>query len=205
MFLILYTALFIAFYSNIKKCFYKIRRCAGLRKTSKKILDLEFKDKGGIVGYQPITERHIALIFISDSSKNYGDISYKEIEPLIEHYDKYKENYKLYFCYLAEDFLKIVKSKYVYGIHILGHGAIDSLGFEDGVLIYRELRHTEPKEFIAQWHCNHGEGDSLGVLIGRKYYVPYGYTLINGNKGRITKLINGKIKWTENPKFIKTK
>ncbi len=55
-----------------------------------------------------------------------------------------------------------------------------------------------PSGSIAQWHCNHGRGKSLGELIGRKYYVPYGYTIITGNKGKIIKLINGQIEWTIN-------
>jgi hypothetical protein len=198
-FLVLYSCVLFVFMSLIKKVGLKIfRHYLGIRATSKGNLDKEFHKHGGIVGYQPVKDRHVALVFISDSSKNYSDISYDEISPLIEDFKKNKVNYKLYFCYLTDDFVKIIKSKYIYGIHIFGHGAIDSLGFEDGIVQYREFKGIEPKDFIAQWHCNHGEGKSLGELIGRKYYVPYGYTIIKQNKKEIIELINNPEKWTIN-------
>ena len=193
-----YSCVLIVFFPFIKKVGYKLRQYDGIKATSKRKLDKYFIKHDGIVGYKTIKERHIALIFVSDSSKDYSNISYDEISPLIEYYDKNKENYKFYFCYLANDFIKIVKSKYVYGIHIFGHGRIDSLGFEDGVLNYRELKYMEPKDFVAQWHCNHGDGKSLGELIGRKYYVPYGMSIIRGSKKEISKLVNGQIEWTIN-------
>jgi len=197
-FIFLYSCVLIIFYSSIRRGFFKLRQYVGIQKTSKKNLDKEFIKHGGIVGYQSIKEMHIALIFISDSRRDYSNICYDEVSPLIEDYDKKNDNYKLYFCYLTDDFLNIVKSKYVYGLHVFGHGTIDSLGFEDGVVQYRELKNTEPKEFVAQWHCNHGSGKSLGELIGRKYYVPYGYRIIRGNKKDISKLINNQIEWTKN-------
>ena len=102
---------------------------------------------------------------------------------------------------MAEDFLNIVKSKYVYGIHIFGHGRIDSLAFEDGIVQYRELIDIDPKEFVAQWHCNHGYGNSLGYYIGKKYYVPYGKRGGFQNKRDIKKFINDKLKWEVNIRF----
>ena len=196
--IITYSCVFVVFFPFIKNVGYKLRQNADIKATSKRNLDKEFLEHDGIIGYKSIKERHIAIIFISDSSKDYFNISYDEISPLIEYCKKNKINYKLYFCYLADDFIKIIKSKYVYGIHIFGHGRIDSLKFEDGFLHYRELKDTEPKEFVAQWHCNHGDGKSLGELIGKKYYVPYGMSIKGGSKKDIFKLINGQIEWTKN-------
>jgi hypothetical protein len=104
----------------------------------------------------------------------------------------------LYFCYLADDFLNIVKSKSVTGVHVFGHGRVDSILFEDGVLQYRELKDTFPKDFVAQWHCNHGEGKSLGEYIGKEYFSPYGRRGSFQNKRDIGKLIRDELDWEIN-------
>ena len=196
-----YTGFIILFLADFKKIFYKYRNWEGIRNTTKKNLKEEFLKQGGIIGYKPIEESHIALIFISNSSKNYGDICYDEFSPFIEHYNKTKVAYHLYFCSFSEDFIKLVQSKNIYGLHIYGHGRIDSVRFEDGILQYRELKHTEPKEFVAQWHCNHGDGVSLGELIGKEYFVPYGMIFFIYNNKRAKELISGKRKWTINEKL----
>ena len=156
---------------------------------------------GGIIGYKPFNKRHIALIFVSNSNDNYADVKFEDIEPIVKDCKKKNKNYKVYFCYLTYDFIKIVKSEYVYEVHIFGHGKVDALGFEDGVFQYRELRHTEPKDFVAQWHCNHGGKieHSLGYLIGKEYYVPYGIIFTPDIPNKVEKLINGKLKPTKNP------
>jgi hypothetical protein len=163
--------------------------------------DTKFKEHGGIEGYKEIKEEHIAIIFPSESRKRYPKIDNKEITLLTDYYKERNEHYKLYFCYLADDFISIVKSQYVYGIHIFGHGRIYCLLFENGYLIYRELKDTPPKEFIAQWHCNHSEGKSLGEYIGKKYYVPYGKRGGFHNQRDIKKLINGQLDWKYNKEY----
>jgi hypothetical protein len=194
---------FVVFYPYLKLYYFKGRTKFGEWYTSKNKIDIKYKVFGGIVGYQPIEERHIAIIFPSDSRKNYPIIDKEETLLLFNYYRELKENYKIYFCFLIDDFKNIVKSDYIYGIHIFGHGRIDSLGLEDGIVVYRELKDTKPKEFVAQWHCNHGnkEETSLGYLIGKKYYVPSGKRRGFQNYKDIKKLINNQLKWTINKKF----
>lgn len=151
-----------------------------------------------MVGYKPINEKHIAIIFPSDSENDYPIID-NEILSLIYYYKENNVNYKMYFCFITDDFIKIINSRYVYGVHVFGHGKVDSLGFQDGIVQYREFKETKPKkEFVAQWHCNHGTGHSLGEYIGKKYYVPHGKRVSFQNKLDIKKLIDNKLKWQKN-------
>jgi hypothetical protein len=189
---------FFAFYPELRKFYFKIRTLWGERKTQKKNLITKFIENGGLIGYNPVCKEHIAIICPSESKNNYPSLEKEGLLLLINHYRDNNINYVLYFCYLSDDFIKIVKSSYVKGIHIFGHGRIDSLLFEDGVVQYRELRGTSVKDFIAQWHCNHGDGKSLGEYIGMQYYSPYGKRRAGQNIKDITKLIDNKLIWTSN-------
>jgi len=197
-FLLLLT--FILFHSTLSNLFYSIRTKYGELVTSIYKLDKKFKTCGGIIGYENVKEKHVAIIFPSDSSKNYKSTEDNDIVELKNYYLDKNENYKVYFCYLVEDFINIVKSQYVYGIHIFGHGRIDRLTFEDGAVLYREFKGIEPKEFVAQWHCNHRSfyKNSLGRIIGKKYYVKYGMRNYYSNKKDIKKLVIDELDWTYN-------
>lgn len=180
-----------------------MRHFEGVKATRKYSLSKEFIESGGVIGYKPIEKRHIAIILVSDLCEDfsvYSKINKREILPLIEHYTTNHLDYKVYFCCYTDDFVNIIRSRFVYGVHIFGHGRIDSVGFENGVVVYREFKSIEPKEFVAQFHCNHGNGQSLGELIGKKYYVPYGMSVIGQHQKEILKLLNGE-GWTINEKF----
>ncbi len=190
---------FIVFYPCIRNIYFDLRTKIGEINTSINKLDEKFKIGGNIIGYQSIKEKHIAIIFPSVSSKNYP-VLYSEVLLLLNYYEKQDEKHRLYFCYRTEDFINIVKSQNVIGIHVFGHGRMDSLSFEDGTVMYREFKGIKPKEFVAQWHCNHGSKTetSLGYVIGKKYYVPYGMRTRFINAKDVKELINGKINWTIN-------
>jgi hypothetical protein len=187
------------FHSTLSKIFYSTRSKLGEIITNLYKLDKKFEEDNGIVGYKTIKEEHIAIIFPSDSSKNFKVTTDNEIEKLKKHYESRNENYKVYFCFLVDDFIKIVKSEYVYGVHVFGHGRINGITLEDGQINYREFKGTKPKEFVVQWHCNHGDfhQNSLGRMIGKKYYVKYGMRNAFSNKRDIKKLINGKLEWIQ--------
>jgi len=191
---------FVLFHSTLANVYYNVRTRYGELITSIYKLDKKFKVHNGIINYADVKEKHIAIIFPSDSSKNYKVTTDNEILDLENHYLEKNEKYRLYFCYLVDDFIKIVESQFVHGIHIFGHGRIDRLTFEDGVVLYREFKSITPKEFVAQWHCNHGDfyKNSLGRTIGKKYYVKYGMRNFYSNKRDIKKLINGELNWTHN-------
>lgn len=192
---------FFSYYQILRNLFFKIRTIIGEKITSWKKLDKEFKKLGGIIGYHPSDVKHIAIIYPSESKKRYPLLKKDGISVLMEHYKDKKINFRLYFCYLADDFLKIVKSKNVTGVHVFGHGRIDSILFEDGVVQYRELKDTIPKEFVAQWHCNHGDGKSLGEYIGREYFSPCGRRGSYRNKRDVDKLIRDELDWETNKNF----
>jgi hypothetical protein len=186
---------FFAFYQDLRKIFFRVRTHYGEWITLRKKLDEKFREAGGIVGYHPYLKDHIAIIYPSDSENNYPKLKKDGILPLIEHYKNIKQNYKLYYCYLTEDFLRLIKSQNTKGIHIFGHGRIDSLLFKDGIVQYRELKNAPVKEFVAQWHCNHGDGGSLGKYIGKKYYAPPGKRNAWQNRKDIERLIKSELEW----------
>jgi hypothetical protein len=192
---------FFAFYNDFRNFYFEIRTKYGELRTERKKFDENFKNLGGIIGYKAFKEDHVAIIWPSESNKNFPSLKNDGFPLLIEHYKKKEIKHIVYFCYLCDDFIKIIKSKYVNGVHIFGHGRISALHFEDGILQYRELKDSDPKEFIAQWHCNHGEGKPLGEYIGKKYYSPYGKRSSFSNERDIKKLINGNLEWTINDKF----
>ncbi len=67
---------------------HKLRQIEGIRATSRHNLDKEFVEHGGIIGYKPIEERHIAIVYVSESRKNYWGINFDEISPLTEEYNE---------------------------------------------------------------------------------------------------------------------
>jgi len=173
-------------------------------KISNIFLDLKtkFKKEKGIIGYKPIKKKHIAIIFPSLYDFDYPNLNSCEIKPLIEHYKKTAENYQIYLCYLVEDFINIVKNPNVKGLHIFGHGRIYLLKFKNGGVFYREFKGLKPKkDFVCQWHCNHGEykEQHLGH-IAKKYYIAKGYRHRWNNKKEIKKLIENKLDWKYNKK-----
>jgi hypothetical protein len=121
---------------------------------------------------------------------------------LIDYY-KNKGGFRMYFCYLTDDFVNIIRSQTVTGLHVFGHGSIDHLVFQDGVVYYREFYRdftvNQLKDFVCQWHCNKGKYTKkhLGKIV-KKYFVPEGYRNFLNNKKDIEKFIDGTLNWTIN-------
>jgi len=196
---------FIFFHSTLSNFFYHTRTKYGELITHIYKIDKKFRTNGGIIGYENIKDEHIAIIFPSDSEKNYKITEDNDVIELKNYYLDRNEKYVVYFCFLVKDFISIVKSKNVYGIHIFGHGRIDRLTLQDGIVSYRDFKGCEPKNFVAQWHCNHGAfyKNSLGRMIGKKYYVKYGMRNFYSNKRDIKKLVKGELDWTHNDELGK--
>jgi len=200
-----YISLFIlAFHEHIMKILFKIRDFLTTiifffykpKKVKRNFIEL-----GGITGFEPIKDRHIAIIFLDITDKVYPVIN-QDKKLLIDYYKNNGYSYRLYFCYLADDFVNIIKSQSVEGIHIFGHGSIDHLIFKDGVVYYREFTGINLKDFVGQWHCNIGKfKDKHLGNIAKKYFIPKGYTNFIRNKKNIKKLIEGKLEWTINKKI----
>lgn len=109
------------------------------------------------------------------------------ITDLINHFRENDIPYRVYKGISGEDFKKIVNDEKVESLFIFGHGCRHgfTLGKNDGVY-YCELRNAPKKKFIAQLHCNHGSGKSLGEYIAKDYFAP-----------------NKKMCFWENRKYIK--
>lgn len=160
-------------------------------------LKTRFNKENGIIGYKPINNEHIAIIFPTIYEFNYPDVYSCEIKPLIDHYKNINANYQIYLCYHVRDFINIVRSPYVIGLHIFGHGKTHHLPFKDGGIYYREFYYIEnKKDFVCQWHCNTGKfkDQHLGHIANR-YYVPYGLRNKFNNRSDIKKLIEGNLDW----------
>lgn len=194
--------LIMAFHPYILKILYRLRD--GLYGIIIPLTNYEstFKEQGGIIGFKDIKEEHIAIVFPEINRNVYPDINSKEKKLLYDYHTDNGETYKLYFCYQCDHFEKIVKSEYVAGLHIFGHGSISHLTFEDGIVMYREfygLQHK--KDFICQWHCNIGKyKDKHLGHIAKRCYIPDGYRHYFNNKKDIKKLIEDNLDWTINEK-----
>jgi len=183
----------IAFTEEIKKVAAEIVNFTTNRKNN-------FKREGGVVGYTPINEEHVAILFPTVYEFDYPNVYGKEIKPLIEHYKESSEKYEIYLCYQVDDFINIVKSPKVTGLHIFGHGKIYKLKFKDGGIYYREFYGLEhKKDFVCQWHCNIGKyRDKHLGFIAKKYYVPIGLRHRWNNIKDIKKFIEDTLDWKYN-------
>jgi len=85
---------------------------------------------------------------------------------LIEGFRKHTLPYKIYHVFAPSDFELIFYNNLVADLWIIGHG--DHGGFcygkkrrEIDYFSYSKLERRPPKKFIAQLHCNGGDGESL--------------------------------------------
>jgi len=195
------------FNPEVRYIYSKGRSKRGGRNSKKKNLKEAFVSAGGLINSPPHNQPHIAIICVSDSKEWYPDLRKEHITMLLNHYKKTPNKaYMLYFCSEAKKFVEIIKSPNVTGVHIFGHGSIDGLTFQDDEKVeYREfediadVNRFPPKEFVDQFHCNHGHGMSLGVCIGKAYFVLKVKRGTHRNKKDIQLLIEGKLKRTPNP------
>ncbi|MEI6314963.1 MAG: hypothetical protein WCO89_08840 [Syntrophus sp. (in: bacteria)] len=105
---------------------------------------------------------HHGIIFIRYEDEGRQDYTLDSIKLLGEGLKDLGERYKVYECRNPGDFrIRYIDPKITH-LWIIGHGTKSSLSFDTSQkLHYSELPVTDPKEFIAQLHCNTGKGDSL--------------------------------------------
>ena len=105
---------------------------------------------------------HHGIIFIRYEDEDRQDYALDTIKLLGEGLKDLGESYKIYECRNPGDFrIRYINPKITH-LWIIGHGTKSSLSFDNSQkLHYSEIPVTDPKEFIAQLHCNTGKGDSL--------------------------------------------
>jgi hypothetical protein len=69
--------------------------------------------------------------------------------------------HKLYFCSNEGDVRNVIENPNATHVWIFGHGLKHGVTTGKNVLYYCEVKNIPQKEFIGQYHCNHGGGKSL--------------------------------------------
>lgn len=73
--------------------------------------------------------------------------------------------YKLYHCYDLNTFEGIVRNQKAVNLWIFGHGSRGSISCGNQSIRYKKLRNAPAKRYIYQFHCNHGNEDSLAEYL----------------------------------------
>jgi hypothetical protein len=115
---------------------------------------------------------HHGIVFTRYSKKT-KDISVLDCVALLYHGFSEKVPFRVYECRTKEKFEELYYNPSIKWLWILGHGDKGGLCYEvcddDHYLKYSELRPEPSKLFIAQLHCNSGEGKSL-VELNNLFY-----------------------------------
>ena len=105
---------------------------------------------------------HHGIFFIMYEDQERKEYAVDSIKLLGEGLKNLGQSYKIYPCRIPGDFRIPYVDPKVTHLWIIGHGTKSSLFFDNSQkLPYSELPVANPKEFIAQLHCNTGNGDSL--------------------------------------------
>jgi hypothetical protein len=109
---------------------------------------------------------HSAIIYLHYDKAEVDEGISDCISLLIDGFRKNNVPYKVYHFFNPGDFEPVYYNPHVTDLWILGHG--DRGGFSYGkkrrdidYFRYSSLKKIAPKKFIAQLHCNGGEGESL--------------------------------------------
>ena len=112
------------------------------------------------------TEKFAAVILIKKYSDDEIKLFTLGISWLLKYFKNINQPYKVYLKPNASKFKQIVKDEKADRLYIIGHGKKKCIDFESGQSIkYEELKDSPKKQFIGQYHCNHGGGKSLADYI----------------------------------------
>jgi hypothetical protein len=107
---------------------------------------------------------HAIIIAHRNSSSNKKIRIYMDgMDILIKRFRNHKTPiiYKVYEISSKNEAIKIICNPNTTHLWIFGHGARNKLRFDSGNLYYYQVRNTEKKVFIGQYHCNSLFGNSL--------------------------------------------
>lgn len=112
------------------------------------------------------TENFAAIILIKKSPDDDIGLFTQGICWLLKYFKNINQSYKVYLNPNPREFKQIVNDEKADRLYIFGHGKRNCLKFESGLYIkYKELKDYPKKQFIGQYHCNHGGGKSLADYI----------------------------------------
>lgn len=128
---------------------------------SKKVVELFDKSLDNWIN----REHENYLIIIAKSRSLFHPLWYSGIDLLIFKLERKNKNYFIFEAQTEESARNLICNPTFSHIFIFGHGKRDRLGFYFGnrkfTLEYSKLKSCEKKEYIAQLHCNSGNGESL--------------------------------------------
>lgn len=105
---------------------------------------------------------HHGIFFIMYEDQCRQEYALDSIKLLGEGLKNLGLSYKIYPGHSPGDFRIPYVDPKVTHLWVIGHGTKSSLSFDNSEkLCYSGLPVVDPKEFIAQLHCNNGKGDSL--------------------------------------------
>lgn len=115
-------------------------------------------------------EKHVGIIFPHYLKENKEITVGDSIALLIARLSEQKIPSHVYHCFSKDDFVGVYTNPKVTSLWIFGHGKRNLLSLgknSTGQLVeieYERLPQVEPKKFIAQLHCNTGNGKSLAEI-----------------------------------------
>ena len=147
-----------------------------------------------------MNNNHTAIIIAISSGFQIFDVFkdsvYGEgIDLLINYFLHEKLPYKVHVCEELRCADSVIRDPKVKELWIFGHGKKNYLSFgNNGKLKYQNFSGLEKKDFIAQLHCNTGDGPSLVELLsdGKGIFSDY-YRYPIQNRNDIQKWINDQI------------
>ena len=116
---------------------------------------------------------------------------YGGIDLLIDFFRKKEMPYKIYPCYDLNTFEEIVRNQKAVNLWIFGHGSRGSISCGNQFLKYEKLKNAPGKIYIYQFHCNHGNDDSLAEYLSNgRGFVNNSFRDMIQNKVHIKQILN---------------
>lgn len=110
-----------------------------------------------------IHEKHHAIIIAATKLRTKFHVYFSGVSTLLVSLklSDQKTKYKIYCCSEMDAIKKVIEDPYTTHVWIFGHGIKHGVEVGKEVLFYCELKDIPQKEFIGQYHCNHGGGKSF--------------------------------------------
>lgn len=140
------------------------------------------------------SSNHVAIVISGLSISDNLLLHLCGIEKLTEFLVKNKVPFSVYYVKKKDELSQIIRSSQVRSLFLFGHGTRHGIHCKDGLLLYCNLVKSPRKSFVAQFHCNISQGNSLGDYLADKSYVPKGYRYWFQNNLCLRKLLKSGTK-----------
>lgn len=113
----------------------------------------------------PNEKTFVAIMIVRKYPEDNFRLFTQGIDYLLKYFKATDQSYKVFLWPTLEQFKKTVRNVNANKMYIFGHGKINGICFQDEFLNYSQFKGCPKKEFIAQYHCNHGTGKSLADYL----------------------------------------